>query len=63
MSNEAELELRNKLLKISEKLLLKVVDTYEHLKVGEAKKIWFKHHTPLGNRMVCEYLYEKAFAE
>ena len=63
MSNEAILKLRNKLLKISEKLLLKVVDTYDHLKVGEAEKIWFSHHTPLGNRMVCEYLYEKVFTE
>ena len=61
LSNEAMLERRNKVLKVSEKLSLNVVDTLQHLEGRDPKQVWRGHHTPFGNQLVCEYLYETFF--
>jgi hypothetical protein len=55
---------RKKLLEIASALSLKVVDTMNVLTQYEPLKLWARHsghHTPYGNEVVCEYLFERGF--
>lgn len=46
---------------IARRLSLQVVDTSDVLTKYEATKLWMGHHTPFANKVVCEYLFERAF--
>jgi hypothetical protein len=62
--NIADLEVlneRKKILAIANTLSLKVVDTMDVLTKYEPQKLWTVHHTPYGNEVVCEYLFERGF--
>ena len=52
---------REKILAIANALSLKVVDTMDVLTKYEPQKLWAKHHTPYGNEVVCEYLFQRGF--
>jgi hypothetical protein len=38
---------------------LKLVDSYEILSSFDPDMLWYGHHTPFGNKVVCGLLYEK----
>jgi hypothetical protein len=52
---------REKILAIANALSLKVVDTMDVLPKYEPQKLWATHHTPYGNEVVCEYLFQRGF--
>jgi hypothetical protein len=52
---------REKILATANALSLKVVDTMDVLAKRERQKLWAIHHTPYGNEVVCEYLFERWF--
>jgi hypothetical protein len=57
---------REEILGIANTLSLKVVDTIDVLTKYEPEKLWERgryagHHTPYGNEVVCEYLFERGF--
>ncbi|MGC1897068.1 MAG: hypothetical protein WA763_25770 [Pseudolabrys sp.] len=52
---------RAMILKIASALSLKIVDTLNVLAKYEPQKLWAGHHTPYGNEVVCEYLFERGF--
>jgi hypothetical protein len=53
-------EKRKLILGIANELSLKVIDTYDVLRNGKENELWYpeQHHTPLGNELVCSYLFE-----
>src|SRR5262245_5312857 len=55
------LQERKFILEVSSRLNLIVVDTFEIFSEYQPEKIWMRHHTPLGNTIVCDYLFEQAF--
>ena len=60
-------EQRKLILGIANKLSLKVIDTYDVLRNGKENELWYNdpsfHHTPLGNELVCSYLFEQGFSK
>jgi hypothetical protein len=60
-------ESRKLILGIANELSLKVIDTYDVLRNGKEKELWYNypsfHHTPLGNELVCSYLFEQGFSK
>jgi hypothetical protein len=60
-------EKRKLILGIANKLPLKVIDTYDVLRNGKKNELWYVdtsyHHTPLGNELVCSYLFEQGFSK
>jgi hypothetical protein len=57
---------REKILQIANALSLNIVDTVDVLTRDEPKKLWISgrlagHHTPYGNQIVCEYLFQRGF--
>src|SRR5262249_11143259 len=50
---------RKKILSIANALSLNVVDTMDVLTKHEQRTIWASHHTPYGNEVVCEYLFQR----
>jgi hypothetical protein len=53
------LEERDFIKKAADGLDISVVDTLDELKKHPPKEIWKAHHTPRGNEVVCEYLFEQ----
>jgi hypothetical protein len=53
------LEERESIKKAADGLNISVVDTLDELKKYPPKEIWKAHHTPRGNEIVCEYLFER----
>jgi len=54
---------RRFILGIAKELSLKVIDTSDALIKAKANEIWYYgHHTPLGNELVCSYLFEHGFS-
>jgi len=49
---------RDSALRLSKKLDLEIVDTYQALKTYDSKLLWSGHHTPLGNEVVCNLIKE-----
>jgi hypothetical protein len=59
-------EQRKLILGIANELSLKVIDTYEVLNNAKENELWYHergHHTPLGNELVCSYLFEQGFSK
>jgi|SRR5215471_6598647 len=59
-------EKRRLILGIANELSLKVIDTYDVLRNGKENELWYHdngHHTPLGNELVCSYLFEQGFSK
>jgi hypothetical protein len=60
-------EKRKLILGIANELSLKVIDTYDVLRNAKENELWYKdpsyHHTPLGNELVCSYLFEQGFSK
>jgi hypothetical protein len=58
-------ERRKLILGIANELSLKVIDTYDVLRNGKENELWYpeQHHTPLGNELVCSYLFEQGFSK
>ena len=57
-------EKRKLILGIANELSLKVIDTYDVLSNAKENELWYHergHHTPLGNELVCSYLFEQGF--
>jgi hypothetical protein len=54
-------EERDLITKAANGLDITVVDTLDELKKYPVKELWKVHHTPRGNEVVCEYLFEKGF--
>src|SRR5262249_53694140 len=52
---------REKILGTANALSLKVVDTMDVLTKLDPQKLWLGHHTPYGNEVVCEYLFQRGF--
>jgi hypothetical protein len=52
---------RKKILAIATALSLNVVDTMDVLTNYEPRTLWAGHHTPYGNEVVCEYLFQRGF--
>jgi hypothetical protein len=52
------LEERDLIRRAADGLDISVVDTLDELKKYPPKEIWKAHHTPRGNEVVCEYLFE-----
>ena len=55
---------RNFIHTIADKLSLKVIDTEAVLRNAKELDVWYsygRHHTPLGNAMICSYLFEHGF--
>ena len=42
--------------KEAEKYSIKIIDTFDLLKDYDPKIIWFGHHTPLGNKIICDLI-------
>ena len=66
--NTTEVAERRKLiLGIANELSLKVIDPYEVLRNGKENELWYSYpsyqHTPLGNELVCSYLFEQGFSK
>ena len=55
------LQERKFILEVLSRLNLIVVDTFDIFSEYQPRKIWMGHHTPLGNTIVCDYLFEQAF--
>jgi hypothetical protein len=59
-------ESRKLILGIANELSLKVIDTYDVLSNTKENELWYHergHHTPLGNELVCSYLFEQGFSK
>jgi len=57
-------ETRNLILRIANELSLRVVDLSDVLRNAKESELWYAyghHHTPLGNQLVCSYLFEHGF--
>ncbi|MCW5198693.1 hypothetical protein VU06_02970, partial [Desulfobulbus sp. F3] len=57
-------EERSFILKTAKKFNLKIIDTFDRLDQHDPMLIWTEfgnHHTPLGNEIVCDYLFEHGF--
>ena len=57
-------EKRKLILGIANDLSLKVIDTYDVLRNAKQNELWYhdyNDHTPLGNELVCSYLFEQGF--
>ena len=57
-------ETRKLILRIANELSLKVVDLADVLRNAKEYELWYAyghHHTPLGNQLVCSYLFEHGF--
>jgi len=56
---------RKLLLGIANELSLKVIDTADMLRNAKENGLWgtMGHHTPLGNELVCSYLFEHGFSK
>jgi hypothetical protein len=57
-------ELRKLVLRTASELSLRVIDPISVLRSYKASDLWFtygSHHTPLGNQVVCSYLFEHGF--
>ena len=52
---------RAAIMKSARALSIPVVDTLPVLERFDATTLWRGHHTPFGNRLVCEYLFEQRF--
>jgi hypothetical protein len=42
-----------------------IIDTYDVLRNAKENELWYNypsfHHTPLGNEVVCSYLFKQGF--
>jgi hypothetical protein len=47
---------RDSVIKLSKLLDIKVVDTYEALRAYDPQLLWYGHHTPFGNEVVCDLI-------
>jgi hypothetical protein len=60
-------EKRKLIVGIASELSLKVIDTYDVLRNANENELWYKdlynHDTPLGNELVCSYLFEHGFSK
>jgi hypothetical protein len=59
-------EKRKLILGIANELSLKVIDTHDVLSNAKKNELWYRegsHHTPLGNELVCSYLFEQGFSK
>jgi hypothetical protein len=60
-------EKRKLIVGIASELSLKVIDTYDVLRNANENELWYKdpynHNTPLGNELVCSYLFEHGFSK
>jgi hypothetical protein len=60
-------EKRKLILGIANELSLKVIDTYDVLSNAKQNELWYLdnsyHHTPMGNELVCSYLFEHGFSK
>jgi hypothetical protein len=59
-------EKRKLILGIANELSLKVIDSYDVLGNAKENEFWYHdngHHTPLGNELVCSYLFEQGFSK
>jgi hypothetical protein len=59
-------EKRKLILGIANELSLKVIDTHDVLSNAKENELWYRegsHHTPLGNEVVCSYLFEQGFSK
>ena len=60
-------EKRKLIVGIASELSLKVIDTYDVLRNANENELWYKdpynHNTPLGNELVCSYLFEQGFSK
>jgi hypothetical protein len=59
-------EKRKLILGIANELSLKVIDTSGVLRNAKENELWYYgdgHHTPLGNELVCSYLFEQGFSK
>jgi len=59
-------EKRKLILGIANELSLKVIDTSDVLRNAKENELWYYgtgHHTPLGNELVCSYLFEQGFSK
>jgi hypothetical protein len=60
-------EKRKLILGVANELSLKVVDTSDVLRNAKGNELWYNgpsyHHTPLGNELVCSYLFEQGFSK
>ena len=63
LTNPEMLAERQFILKVADELSLEVIDTLDILGKYNQTSLWQSHHTPLGNEIVCEYLFEKGFRE
>lgn len=61
LDDESTLKERNLIRQLAEPLSLTVVDTYEPLSRQDAELMWHGHHTPAGNRLVCEQPVQTAY--
>ena len=61
LNDKMAIKVRKNVLKVAEALNINVLDTYEALRPLDPKKVWFGHHTPYGNRVVCDLIYKKLF--
>ena len=59
-------EKRKLIFGIANELSLKVIDTHDVLRNAKEDELWYPdngHHTPLGNELVCSYLFEQGFSK
>ena len=56
LENEIVLKSRSNVMRVAQSLDLKVVDTYDAIKAHDPKLVWFGHHTPFGNEIVCDLI-------
>ena len=60
-------EKRKLIVGIANELSLKVIDTFDVLRNAKENELWYKdpynHNTPLGNELVCSYLFEHGFSQ
>jgi hypothetical protein len=56
LENEMVLKSRSDVIGVAQSLGLKVVDTYNAIKTHDPKLVWFGHHTPFGNEIVCDLI-------
>ena len=59
LSAKELLEERAFLLSALSKYSIRHVDTYQALAGKDAARYWDKHHTPLGNALVCDAILDK----
>ena len=62
IDREAMLAERDVILMLASSLPIEVVDTFDVLRESDPEIMWRGHHTLLGNSVVCNYLFSKAFS-